>query len=175
MGRLLTLSVGAVLVISVTACNGDSGEEAAAPVDTTGTPTSEPTGETESEIIEVTFDGNECTVAGPTEVPPGDQAFVLTDVSDLGAVLFARMLVDGHTFQDALDTEQEAGGPGVYWTRPSWFAGAPVDMDPPEIDLADNQQLLASRLYAGNHLVGLYTTTGSELIWLCGPLDVVEP
>lgn len=175
MGRLLTLSVGAVLVISVTACNGDNGEEAAAPVDTAGTPASEPTGETESEIIEVTFDGNECTVAGPTEVPPGDHAFVLTDVSDLGAVLFARVMVDGHTYQDALDAEEEAGGPGSYWLRPSWAADAPVDLDPPEIDLADNQQLLASTLFAGNHFVALYTTTGPELIWLCAPLDVVEP
>jgi hypothetical protein len=172
---LLTLSVGALLVISVTACDGDSGEEAAAPVDTTGTSTSQPDAEAESEIMEVTFDGNECTFAGPAEVPPGDQAFVLTDVSDLGAVLFARMIVDGHTYQDVLDGQEEAGGPGSYSPRPSWVANAPVDSDPPDIDLAENQQLLASRLYPGEHFVALWTTEGPELIWLCAPLDVVEP
>lgn len=174
MGRSLTLSVGALLVISVVACSGDSGEETAA-ADTAGTLTSEPTGGTAGEIIDVTFDGSECIVAGPSEVPPGDYSFLFTDVSDLGAVLFARNLVDGHTFQDALDQQKEAGGPGSYWPRPSWAASVMLDFDSPEIDLADNQQLLAISVEPGNHLVALYTTMGPELIWLCAPLDVVEP
>ena len=37
------------------------------------------------DIVEVTFDGSECTV-GATELPPGDHAFVLTDGSDLDGV-----------------------------------------------------------------------------------------
>lgn len=148
-------------------------EEAAAPVDTAAT--SEPTGETESEIIEVTFDGNECTFSGPTEVPPGDHAFVLTDVSDLGAVLFARRLVDPYTYQHVLNAQEKAGGPGSYWPRPPWVRNAVLDDDPPEIDLAENQQLLATTLRPANYSVALYTTTGPELIWLCAPLDVVKP
>jgi hypothetical protein len=151
-------------------------EEAAAPVDTAGTPTSESTGETESEIIEVTFDGNECTVAGPTELPPWDHhAFVLTDASDLGAVLFARKLTGGHTYQDVLDAQEEAGGPGSYWRRPSWVASALGRPDLFEVDLADNQGLVAVTLEPGNHyFLALYTTTGPEGIWLCAPVDVVE-
>lgn len=128
-----------------------------------------------SNVYAVTFDGNECTYMGPTEVPPGDYAFLFTDASDLGAVLFARMIVDGHTYQDVLDAWEEAGGNGSYVPRPSWVAQAPVASDPPEIDLADNQQLLASRLYPGEHFVALWTTEGPELNWLCAPLDVVEP
>ena len=157
MGRSITLLVAVLLVMSVAACGGDSAEE----------------------IVEVSFDGSECTVAGATEVPPGDQAFLLTDVSDRDGVdLSARKLVDGHTFQDALDLLKEAGGPGSRLPRgrPSWWAGVARDPHPPEIDLADNQQLLAVSLEPGNHLLLVWVPDppGSFGIWLCGPLDVVE-
>lgn len=179
MGRLLTLSVGALLVISATACNGDNGDEAAPPVDTAGTPTSEPAGENENEIIEVIFDGNECTVAGPPEVPPGDYAFVLTDVSglagdDVEVVLTAYFLTHGQTYQDVLDRQEDFGGPGSYWPEPRWASNAPPDHDPPEIDLAENQQLLASTLYPESHYIAVYTTN-PDATWLCGALDVVRP
>ena len=155
MGRSITLLVAALLVMSVVACSGDSGEE----------------------IVEVSFDGSECTVAGATEVPPGDHAFLLTDVSGLDGVgLYAGKLVDGHTFQDALDLEKEAGGPGSPYPRPSWFATVIPDFDPPEIDLADNQQLRAVSLEPGNHYLAIEALDppGSYGIWLCGPVDVVE-
>jgi hypothetical protein len=157
MGRSITLLVAALLVMSVAACSGDSGEE----------------------IVEVSFDGSECIVAGATEVPPGDHAFLLTDVSDLDGVrLHARYLVDGHTFQDALDAEKEAGGPGSSYPRgmPSWSANVIPDLHPPEIDLADNQQLHAVSLEPGNHLLLISADypTGSWGMWLCGPVDVVE-
>jgi hypothetical protein len=147
--------VAALLVMSVAACSGDSGEE----------------------IIEVSFDGNECTVAGATEVPPGDHAFLLTDVSGRdGAALYARKLLDGHTFQDALDIDKEAGGPGTPRPGQSWQGYVIPDFDPPEVDLADNQQLLAVSLEPGNHLLLVWVPDppGSFGIWLCGPLDVVE-
>ena len=152
MGRSITLLVAVLLVMSVAACGGDSAEE----------------------IVEVSFDGSECTVAGATEVPPGDQSFLLTDVSGRdGVALYARKLVDGHTFQDALDLEEEAGGPGSPlppWQ--SWWAGVARDPHPPEIDLADNQELLAVSLETGNHFLLIWATGDS--IWLCAPLDVVE-
>lgn len=131
---------------------------------------------TESGIITgfVTFDGKDCTFSGPSEVPPGDYAFVLTNVSDVGAVLFARELIDGHTYQDALDQMDEAGGPGSYWPRPSWAADVTRDPDPPEIDLASGQRLLALSLEPGTYNLGVYTATSPEGIWLCAPLDVLE-
>ena len=151
MGRSITLLVAVLLVMSVAACSGDSGEE----------------------IVEVSFDGSECTVAGSTEVPPGDHAFLLTDVSNRDDVgLYARNLLDGHTFQDALDLEKEHGGPGSARPRPSWFGNVIQTFDPPEIDLADNQQLLAFSLEPGNHLLLIWAAPNSS--WLCGPLDVVE-
>jgi hypothetical protein len=103
-------------------------------------------------------------------------AFLLTDVSGLDGVrLHARYLVDGHTFQDALDAEEEAGGPGSSWPggRPSWSANVIPDFDPPEIDLADNQQLLAVSLEPGSHYLFI-DIVPSHGIWLCGPVDVVE-
>lgn len=153
MVRSITLLVTALLVMSVAACSGDSG----------------------GEIVEVSFDGSECTVAEPTEVPPGDYAFLLTDVSGLDDVeLYARKLVDGHTFQDALDIEKEAGGPGSIWRFPRWWAFPTFDYDPPEVDLADNQQLRPYSLEPGNHLLAIWAEN-PDATWLCAPLDVVEP
>ena len=113
MVRSITLLVTALLVMSVAACSGDSG----------------------GEIVEVSFDGSECTVAEPTEVPPGDHAFLLTDVSgrdDVG--LYARKLVDGHTFQDALDIEKEAWWPRLGSAKALDGAATSrrTDYDPPE-------------------------------------------
>lgn len=173
MGRWIKPLAGALLVAGLAACGSDSGEETAA--DTAGTPPSETTVETAGETIDVTFDGSECIVAEPSEVPPGEYSLLFTDDSDLGAVLFARQLVDGYTYQDALDAQEEAGGPGSYWPRPAWAADVDPHFNPPEIDLADNQQLLNITVAPGNHLIALYTTEGPELIWTCGPLDVVEP
>jgi hypothetical protein len=97
-------------------------------------------------------------------------------LSELSAVLFARNLVDGHTYQDALDQQEEAGGQGAYWPRPPWAADVPISRNRPEIDLADNQQLLTVNLRpgTGSHFIAVYATAGSEMIWLCAPLDVVE-
>lgn len=192
MRRAITLLVAALLAVGAAACGGDSDQGAAAATDTAadtssttgaesteGSDTNEPTtgestGGTASEPIEVSFDGNECTVAGASEMPAGDRSFVLTDMSDLdGVTVFARKLVDGHSFQDALDIEAASGGPGAYWPRPSWAADVMPNFDPPEMDLADNQQLLAVSLEPGEHLVAIYAIN-PELIWLCAPLDVVE-
>ena len=45
------------------------------------TPTTEPIStplvDPDAEVIEVTYDGNGCTVSGPSELPPGDHLFVL--------------------------------------------------------------------------------------------------
>lgn len=159
MGRSIAVLVVALLVMSViAACGGDSGEE----------------------IVEVSFDGSECIVAGATEVPPEDYAFLLTDVSGLDLVtLYAYKLVDGHTFQDVLDWEKEAGGPGSPWPgEPSWF-GHVIPFHSRDIelrDLADNQQLRAVSPEPGNYvlLVQARDSLGGFPTWLCAPLDVVE-
>jgi hypothetical protein len=204
MGRSITLSVAALLVVSVAACGGDGGEGTAAPAGTEAPPPTEtsevtasagteappPTETSEvtasagteappaadtSEIIEITFGGSECTAAGPSEVPAGNRVFLVTNVSDLGpGVLFVRRLVDGHTFQDALDLQGEFGGPGAYFPRQMWFADVRWSNDHPEMDVASNQRLQAYSLEPGTHLVA-YETLDPVSIWLCAPLDVVEP
>ena len=83
----------------------------------TSTPTSEPLPETVAEF-EVTFDGNECTVSGPSESLTGHHSFILNDLSDKRVDLWVGRLLEGKTVQDLLD---EQGEPGVWWPKPSWF------------------------------------------------------
>ena len=83
------------------------------PPTATPTPTSEPLPGSVPEEIEVTFDGNECTVSGPTELPIGEHSFILNDLSETNAELWVLRLRDGKTFQYLLDEQGERGGPGV--------------------------------------------------------------
>jgi len=87
----------------------------------TPTPTSGPLPGSVPEGIEVTFDGNECTVSGQTESPIGEHSFILNDLSEMNSELWVLRLRNGKTFQDLLD---EQGEPGVWWAKPSWVSHA---------------------------------------------------
>ena len=80
-------------------------------------PTSTPIPETVAEF-EVTYDGNECTVSGPSESLTGRHLFFLNDLSDKEVYLWVGRLLEGKTVQDLLD---EQGEPGMWWPKPSWF------------------------------------------------------
>jgi hypothetical protein len=67
--------------------------------------------------IRVTFDGNECTMRGPSEIPAGEYQFIWEDKSDLYPALYVGLIHEGHTYQDLLDRQ---GTPGKYVTKPSW-------------------------------------------------------
>jgi len=83
------------------------------------------------EEIEVTWDGNECTVTGPTELPVGNHSFALIDLSDQEVELEVIILLEGKTLQEALD---EQGEPGRWWPRPDWIVKSPQWMGPAKID-----------------------------------------
>jgi hypothetical protein len=55
--------------------------------------------------FEVTFDGNGCTVSGPTEVLIGDYSFLLNNASGRRVKLVVTHLLDGHTLKDLVDLQ----------------------------------------------------------------------
>jgi hypothetical protein len=66
-------------------------------------------GTSQESVIEVTFDGNDCIVSGPSELPPGEVITRFIDMTDLNAELWMVNLDEGKTFQDQLDLQSEPG------------------------------------------------------------------
>lgn len=119
--------------------------------------------------IEVTFDGNECTVSGPTELPMGNHSVVLKDLSEQKASLYVSRLVDGKTFQDLLD---EQGEPGKYIQEISWL----ITAREPGVawDRADGGEIHTYDLTnEGEHVLYIGTITPYS-IWFCAPFQVRE-
>ena len=131
-------------------------------------PTSGPLPESVTEWIEVTFDGNECTVSGPTELTTGDQSFILNDLSDKEGVLLVSRLLDGKTFQDILDYARE---PYVWRPTPSWVEhqsqlGAPIKANGGEV-----WTIILRK--EGEHFIYIERLYPFG-IWICAPLWVIE-
>ena len=113
--------------------------------------------------FEVTFDGNGCTVSGPTEVPIGDYSFLLNNTSGRRVKLVVGQLLDGHTFQDLVDLQTE---PGDNFMIESW-------MSKPFYYTKDHKIYTVSLDEAGEHSIAIseYKHVG---IWLCVPFQVIE-
>jgi hypothetical protein len=77
------------------------------------TSTQEPVAE-----FEVTFDGINCTVSGPSDLLSGSHSFALFDSSDIGVDLWVGRLEEGRTVQDLYDGQSQ---PGEWYPKPSWF------------------------------------------------------
>jgi hypothetical protein len=143
------------------------------PIPPTGTPTttSEPLPETVAEAIEVTYDGNECTVSGPTELPIGELSFVLKDLSEeMNVHLTVTRLLDGKTFQDLLDLQ---GEPGKFPPqRPSWI-------DTPTLLGRTWNESIGGVVYTyslnkeGEYVI-LVSGSSPISVWYCAPLWVIE-
>jgi hypothetical protein len=146
-------------------------------------------------VIEVTFDGQECVVNGPTTVPAGrGQAFVLTNTSDVLLDLRVGKPIDT-TFDELTQLQQAADGfvydaPDAERPIAAWATEA-FSFDPrawPQIDLAEGQSLSVFSLTYGTDVVYLVTQTRQppwtqpgaatfglarqEGLWFCGRLDV---
>ena len=113
--------------------------------------------------FEVTFDGNGCTVSGPTEVPIGDYSFLLNNVSDRKVKLVVGQLLDGHTFQDMLDLQTE---PGDIFDIEPW-------MSKPFYYTKDHKIYSVSLDEAGEHVISI-SVYNHVAIWLCIPFQVIE-
>jgi hypothetical protein len=122
------------------------------------------------ERFEVRFDGIECTVSGPDEVPTGDHRFVLYDQTGQSVeTLLVGRLVQGKTFQDLLDKQSE---PGEWIRHPSWVKAAVLAGEHGEE--ADGGQVWPYFLKnGGEHYIILRNLT-SHNHWLCSSFQVVE-
>jgi len=124
-------------------------------------------------IIEVTFDGEKCSVTGPTSVPARvGQAFVLTNNSGIGARLHVASIHSEATY-DGLVSMNEAGDSGpptvADFLGAEHFSFAPEHY--PAVDLADNQSLNVRLLTYGQDAIFVESTALNQ-IWLCAPLEV---
>ncbi len=134
------------------------------------TPTSEPLPETVAEF-EVTFDGNDCTVTGPTELPAGEHTFIFIDRSDMRGELWLIYLEDGKTIQDHLDLQSE---PGEWYPKPSWVHyDSRVSSESEELEgrRVDSSTWKLDRV--GEHTILCYVASPQKL-WFVAPLIVVE-
>lgn len=123
------------------------------------------------EAIDVTFDGKECTVAGPTSVPTGEHYFVVSSPSYFGMDLYVSMMVDDHRYQDLLDPQTR---PGEYYPKPSWVVYATQTDGPPSGRiLAEDEREYQYTLDQPEHPHVIYLGTARSL-WFCSPLEVVD-
>ena len=132
------------------------------------TPTPTPTSLPTPTPIVVTFDGNECTVSGPTELPTGEHSFLLKDLSGQRQVLYVGHLLDGKTFQDLLDRQSE---PGEYVPKVSWVIHAgKIGTE----RIAEGELVYTFSLNKeGEHAIYLGAADPLSL-WFCAPLKVME-
>lgn len=113
---------------------------------------------------EVTFDGSECTVDGPDEVSRGAYYFILNDKSDKNLQLWINQILEGKTFEDLLDWQEE---PGVYRAPPTWI-------EHPRSTYSLKSETTVHYLdQVGNYatLVGGFNPSS---LWFCEPFRVVE-
>ena len=159
------------------------------PVDSTTLPATDPW----EGVIEVTFDGQECAVSGPTSVPAGaGQPFVLTNTSGLLVDLEVGSL-HGKTFSELAEMQRAPDRffyPDLDYTY-QWVWEEAVSFDRearPAIQLADNQLLEVYSLTFGTDVVYLRTNAVPTLTqpgsaadrdlatpdgyWFCGQIEV---
>ena len=120
--------LGILILLLVAGCNSYKAVPEVQPIETSTssplTPTNTsgpPTPTLVAELIlfgEVTFDGTECTVNGPSEVPRGVYYFIFNDESDKNLEIWLNQILEGKTFEDLVDWQEE---PGVYLPPPTWI------------------------------------------------------
>ena len=159
--KKVALALGLTLIV-VAGCG-----PSAQPIPPTPTSTSLPT----PTPIVVTFDGNDCTVSGPTELPAGEHTFIFIDRSDMRGELWLVYLEDGKTFQDHLDLQSE---PGEWYPKPPWvFYDSRVSIESQE----SNGRRVDSSTWkldkVGEHTILCYVPS-PQMLWFAAPLMVVE-
>ena len=152
-------------------CGAPAATPTPIPPTATPTPTSEPLPGSVAEGIEVTFDGNDCTVTGPTELPAGEHTFIFIDQSDMRGELSLVYLEDGKTFQDLLD---EQIGPGVWSPKQSWViydTRVSIEFQESNGRRVDSSTWKLDKV--GEHTIICYVST-PQMIWVAAPFMVVE-
>ena len=158
----IRVMIGCLLLVLMTSCGTaaqetPTAEPTAIPTDTSIPPTAGP------EPIVITFDGNECTVTGPTEIPTGNYPFVWNDLSEeQNSDFWVCRLLEGKTYQDVLDLQSE---PGEYFPKESWWVHPPGYYS----TTADVWIFIFDE--AGDYFIFEATKHNA---WMCAPFTVIE-
>ena len=124
-----------------------------------------------AEMIEVTFDGNDCIVTGPTELPAGEHTTIFIDQTDLVAELYLLNLEEGKTTQDILDGQSE---PGEWYLNPGWvFYDRRISTDSEESNGERVDTITWDLDKVGEHPIACYVPS-PEKMWFVAHLWVVE-
>lgn len=121
------------------------------------------------EPIKVTFDGEECIASAPAVMSTGEHSFVFVYTTEQGYGFWVGSILDGKTYQDMLDLQNE---PGEYITKPTW------SVDPDTVDV-EWDETVGGNIYTWffNEEGEYYMTTGGvspPSVWFCGSFHVVE-
>ena len=122
--------------------------------------------------MEITFNGEECTVDGPDEIPIGTHVFVFHNKSDLDVHLVPLRHYPEKTWHDAINwVEENCGPPGTHCAQTaSWMAGVP-----PERSVFDG---LKTRYKQFDFTIAaeysLWAESSAFLLWPCEPFFVVD-
>jgi hypothetical protein len=118
-------------------------------------------------MIEVSFDGTNCTVSGPSEVPTGNQVFKFTNSSGQVVTPLVGRNYPGKTWQDVLDAIGTPGtDSGASW---NFVTVLGVDRSVSESPTVSYRQY-GLKLEAEHHIA--LEGSGGQL-WPCGPFHVV--
>ena len=120
--------------------------------------------------VEITFDGSNCTVTGPTSLPAGENQLVLKNLSEEKFGFWVSKILGDHTFQDLLD---EQGEPGRFFSS---FTNRVSGGSITGLEYGENGEEIYT-IYTGTegeYAIYLYDQVSEEYIWLCGPLQVTK-
>ncbi len=176
MKKILILLFGLMLVSACTPSQPEPNSTQLPPTESPPTPLPEPTNTSipptqVPQPIEVTFDGIECTVTSPSELPAGEYTTILTDLSDLKAEVWLVYLKDGYTIQDHLDGQSESG---VWYPKPSWmFYDKRYAIDSEE----SNGRRVTTTTWildrVGEHNIVCYVSS-PQMLWIEAALMIIE-
>jgi len=123
------------------------------------------------DVFEVTFDGNECTLSGPTELPAGEHTIPLNNLSDYPVFLWIGQPLNGKTWQDGLDLQSY---PTEYVLAPDWYPRAKntyYGYDPK----SDRTRTIFTYIFEDPGEYHVWVESKSDLmLWPCAPFSVFE-
>lgn len=124
------------------------------------------------DMIEVTFDGNECTVSDTTELTVGEHPFVVKNLTEENVSLRIGRLLEDHSFQDFVDNIEEQG-PGRNF-EPDWISCCDARFVASEKGESEDEEIITLGIRnEGEHAIYIFETV-EESFWPCAPLKVVE-
>ena len=138
-----------------------------------GAPAATPTSEILPETIvksEIMFDGNDCIVKGPAEVPAGEYTFIFIDQSDRNAELWVANISDGKTFQDLVDLQP---GPGIDYPKPEFVHYDPrISRETEELEGRRVDTCIYNLDVVGEHAIYCGSVQPNAGLWFGAPLIV---